>query len=179
MSQFFINSSSSAPPPTVPTSFVTDNGTAIPAANVLNVNGDVVGGSGIVTSANPNLSNNLLIAIKNSNTATTQTVGAVTADIITIPLSTTPTTYVFEARVAAFEPTTPASAGFSLFCTIRSGAVSATLITDTDKINHRESALNLCDANFVVSSDNAILRVTGVAGLTIDWAAFSVYVSRS
>ena len=59
MSQIFKNLASGPVPPSVPTSFVTDNGTAIPALNILNVNG----GPGVVVSANPNGSNNMLISI--------------------------------------------------------------------------------------------------------------------
>jgi hypothetical protein len=61
MSQFYVGVTAGSLPPSVPTSFVTDNGTAIPAANILNVNG----GPGISTSANPNGSNNLLISLDN------------------------------------------------------------------------------------------------------------------
>lgn len=45
--------------PTVPTSFVTDSGTVIPAANVVNVNG----GPGIEVIANPTGSNNMVIVL--------------------------------------------------------------------------------------------------------------------
>lgn len=46
MSQIFTSSLSSPPPPVVPTSFVTDSGIAVPAANILNV----LGGTGVNTS---------------------------------------------------------------------------------------------------------------------------------
>ena len=55
-----INTVSGAVPPTVATSYVTDNGTAFPALNILNVNGGV----GVVTSA-PGSSNQIVITVKN------------------------------------------------------------------------------------------------------------------
>lgn len=59
MSQFFQNSLSSPVPPTVPTSFVTDSGTVIPAANVVNVNG----AAGVQVIANPTGSNNMVVQL--------------------------------------------------------------------------------------------------------------------
>lgn len=59
MSQFFVGTSSGSLPPSVPTSFVTDSGTVVPAANVVNVNG----AAGVQVVANPNGSNNMVISI--------------------------------------------------------------------------------------------------------------------
>lgn len=57
MSQFYQGVTAGALPPSVPTSFVTDNGTVIPAANIVNI----TGGPGIEVVANPTGSNNLVI----------------------------------------------------------------------------------------------------------------------
>ena len=58
MSQFYLTSQAAPPPPTVATSYVTDSGTAVPAANVLNV----FGGIGSTTSGS---GNTVTITVKN------------------------------------------------------------------------------------------------------------------
>ncbi len=60
MSQIIKNLASGPVPPSVATSYVTDSGTATPAANVLNV----LGGTGATTSA-PGSSNTILVTVKN------------------------------------------------------------------------------------------------------------------
>lgn len=59
MSQFYVGVSAGSLPPTVPTSFVTDNGTVIPSGNIINVNG----GAGVQVIANPNGSNNMVVNV--------------------------------------------------------------------------------------------------------------------
>ena len=61
MSQFYQGVTAGSLPPVVPTSFVTDLGTVIPAANIVNVNG----GNGVQVVANPNGSNNMVINVIN------------------------------------------------------------------------------------------------------------------
>lgn len=173
MSQVIKNLASGPVPPTVATSYVTDDGTAIPAGSVLNV----LGGSGIETYADPNLSNNLFIQVQNSFTDQTVTVGAVTSDITTIALPAAGT-YTIETRAAAWNASGPNAAGFSINGVIRSDGVTATLIGDSDGFTHTDVALDDSDVNIIASGNNAIVRVLGVAGLTINWGAFTVYVFR-
>jgi len=59
MSQFYQGVVSGSLPPSVPTSFVTDSGTVIPAGNIVNV----TGGPGVEVIADPNGSNNMVINI--------------------------------------------------------------------------------------------------------------------
>ena len=173
MSQFYQATTAGSLPPSVPTSFVTDDGTAIPAGNILNVNG----ADGIVTSANPDGSNNLVITLQNSFVDQAQTIGATTADITTVPL-TVAGTYTFESRVAAWESTGPNGAGFSINGVVRSDGATATLIGDSDGFTHQDVALNNTDVNLVVSGNNAVIRVLGEAGLTVNWGSLTVYVFR-
>lgn len=119
------------------------------------------------------------VSLNNSLSGTGQTIGAVNADIITLPLGATPGTYVFTCSVAGFESTTPAGAGYQIIGSVRTTGAAATLVGSPDKISHEEAAITAGDADIVVSANSAIVRVLGVAGLTIDWGARLGYIFRS
>ena len=104
------------------------------------------------------------------------TVGGTTADIITFSLGATPATFFFTFQLAAFNPSTPSGAGYASFGTARTTGAAATVIGDTDSVVHEEAALIATDFNLIPSGNNVILRVTGVAGLTIDWSLVGYYV---
>lgn len=99
---------------------------------------------------------------------TATTVGATTADLFSVPLGATPGTFQFEARVKAFNAATPAAAGFNIYATFITNGTTARLVGEQPIFNE-DMALEDCDANFVASGNNAILRVLGVTGLTIVW----------
>lgn len=100
---------------------------------------------------------------------TADTIGAVTADLITIPLGLVAGTYQFEARAKAFESTTPAGAGYNIYATFTTDGASATLVGNQDIFNE-DAALSTADAYFVASGNNAVLQVLGVAALTLHWS---------
>jgi hypothetical protein len=177
MSQFFqgtINSGNL--PPEVPTSFVTDDGTGIPAAHILNV----LGGSGIETYVDPNLSNNLYIKVQNSTTDTNQTIDDEIVTLSTIDCSA-PGTYFFTSQISAFT-TGGNGLGAQLYTTAISDGSTLTVIDDTDSVGHRTPALsgpgNTINYEIVYSVTNALLRVTGEDNFTIDWGAITIYVYK-
>lgn len=177
MSEYHIASQSAPPPPEVPTDFVTDSGTAIPAANILNVNGgstSVNDNDGIRVIANPDLSNNELIQLTNRLYGTATTVGAGTADIITFAPSVIGV-YSLECRIAAYNTTTPLGSGYSLFGAIRFDGVNSNVCDTFDEIVNEEGAMAGVDIAVVVSGANIIVRATGYAGQTINWSAVSLY----
>lgn len=172
MSQIYKTVSSA---PAVATSYVTDSGTATPAANILNILGNdstTNNANGINTTGS---GNTVTVLLTNRLQGSGTTVGAVTADIITFALGATPGTYSFEFRVSGFESTTPAGCGYSVFGTVRTTGVAATAVGTADVIVNEEAALNDCDIDIIASGNNAILRVTGVLGLSVDWGAVGLY----
>ena len=101
---------------------------------------------------------------------TTTTIGAVTADILTIPLGVIAGTFQLEARVKAYDSVIPSAAGYNLFSTVLTDGITGTLIGN-QPIYNESMILEDADAYFVVVGNNAILRVLGVAAITLDWTA--------
>lgn len=112
------------------------------------------------------------LSVTNENVGTVTTVGATTQNIITIPLGAVAGTYQFEARVKAFDASTPSGAGYNIYATLRTDGATATLIGNQDVFNE-DPALATADAYFIASGNNAVLQVLGVTGLTINWSAES------
>jgi hypothetical protein len=184
MSQFYTAQSGVTPiPPSVPTEFVADDSTiAVPAGNILNVlsrDNGINNLNGIQTTANPNLSNNLYVQLTNRVHGTTTTVGAVTSNAITFPLGATPGTFFLTFTVAVFNASTPAGAGYETYTTIRTDGTTATVIGDTDSITHEDPVLVASNAQVVVSGNNVIFQVTGVAGLSVDWTVVGTYLEAT
>lgn len=179
MSQAGIISISAAPlPPDVPTQFTADSGSAVPVANNLNVFGidsTINDNDGIQTQASGSTLN---VVITNRLQAQGSTVGAVDTDLVTFDLGTSPGTYTFDISVTGFESTTPAGCGYQLFGAVRTDGATATLIGTPDRIANEEAALVACQASLVVSGNNAVIRVTGVAGLTVNFGTVALYTFR-
>ena len=109
-------------------------------------------------------------------TGTAQTIGATTADAITMSLGISATTKIAEVKVVGFESTTPTGCGYNLIGVVRTTGAAATFIGTQDKYTAEAAGLFGCDANFVVVGNDLIIRVTGIAGLTINWKAILTYI---
>src|SRR5260221_508932 len=91
MSQFFQGVTAGSLPPSVPTSFVTDSGTVVPSAHIVNVNG----GSGVQVIANPNGSNNMVINLNEISPSYTDVTFAMS------PYTVTATDYFLSVNATA------------------------------------------------------------------------------
>jgi hypothetical protein len=176
----FISTSSGPPPPSVPTSFVTDNGTAVPALNILLVEGKTStqnNANGVITKGGvvgTGTSNEVDIVLTNRLTGSVTTVGAANGDIITF----TPTVvgvYSIEYRTAAYNTTSLIGAGYSQFGGVRFDGVNSNLCSAFDDILSEEGTMPAVDLQIVVSGANIILRATGYAGQTINWSSVGLY----
>lgn len=156
--------------------FITDSGTAETIASTIDIlTSDTTANNanGILSTGSSNV---VTILLTNRLQGTSQTIGAVTSNIVTFSLGATPATYVIESNFCAFEPTTPAGAGYSVFGTVRTDGTTAFLVGTPDKITNEDTALIACDVAYVVSGNNVILQSLGATGLTIDWSVVGYYV---
>ncbi len=120
-----------------------------------------------------------LFSIGSPSTGSGSTTGAVTANIITIPLGSVPGVYTIEARVAGFNASTPAGAGYQLIGMFRTTGLAASIIGSVERVANEEAALAAANATMVASGNNVLIQVTGVALLTIDWVVQSEYTEAT
>lgn len=180
MSQFFVGVTAGSLPPVVATSYVTQDGTAVPAANVLIVNGidsTENNANGIITKGGvvgTGTANEVDVVITNRIAGTTATSGAVTSAIITFPL-TVVGTYAVECRIASYNTTATLGAGYSVFGTARFDGVNANLVGTPDKITNEEGAMSAANVTMTVSGANILINGVGYAAQTINWSAVALY----
>ena len=170
-----INTTSGGSPPNVPTSFVTDSGTAVPAANILNVftaesaanfdNGIHDTGSG----------NTITISLTNRQTGLLTTTDASVQTIITFPLGATPGVYLFDGTVQAYDITDVAGGAYNYATGIRTDGATGTILGTEFKDVFEDLAMSAADFNANVSGNNLIIQVQGLAGKTLHWNAFLSY----
>lgn len=167
--------------PTAATTFVTDAGIATPALNILNIITAGGGTDGIQTSGAGNTIT--ITPTPMSITGGAVTIGAVTANPVTLGLGAVAGTYTLNIIVSAFSNTTavggasPAvGAGYGIVASVRTTGAAAVLVPNQAVDEMEEAALLPCNAAVVVAGNNAIIQVTGTAGLTVEWNVVAQYV---
>lgn len=183
MSQIYKPLTSSGPiPPIIPTSFVTDNGTAVPSANILLINGKtsnennnngVISKGGVVGTGT---SNEVDVVLTNRVSGSVTTADATVTAVTTFSLGATPGVYNFDIQIAGYDLTDVAGCGYFISGSVRTTGAAAVLVGTPDKITNEEASTIGCDANLTVSGNNAVVTVTGIAGKSIDWRSLSQYI---
>lgn len=184
MSQIYKPLTSDGPiPPNIPTSFITQDGTAVPAANVLIVNGTdssenndngIISKGGVVGTGT---SNEVDIVITNRITGTATTTDNITPQTLTtFSLGATPATYLLEIRIIAYNVTDALSAGYTSTSTIRTTGVSGSEISANPGIVSEEGTMTGVVVQNQISGNNVETIVTGLSGKTIHWKALTTYI---
>lgn len=178
------NNSSITPviPPEVATSYVTNNGTAIPSANVLqivaidvtddNQNGIQVEGGLVQTGA----SNKVEVQLTNRITGT----GTTTDDTTLVPLfsfdlGATPGTYLFQHNVLAYNVTDSTSLGYVIYKVVRTDGTAGVPISSQPGIQGDEDDMVNALVQGAVLGNTVAIRVRGLLDKTIHWYTKTTY----
>ena len=166
--------------------FVTNDGTAEPVANILNVIGgdssNTNNEQGIETAGGltmAGLKENLRIRLTNRVQTDVQTVGATTATGATLLLSARPDgIFVFEGRVGAYNKTDNAGASYRFTAAVRVTSGSATEIAIETKDVFEEASMTAANIDVKIVADAFTVEVTGFADggdKTINWNTYFEY----
>jgi hypothetical protein len=167
---------------TVPTSFDTDSGTAIPVTNVL----DIVGGDSNADSAEgiqtTGATNVVTVELTNRVTASGSTAGAASDDILVAsfdasPFSGTAGIYNFNVQVACFDSGNSVGACYHLYGGIRTNGTTPVLLgSDFDGFVHEDSAISAASVMADITGNDLVLDVQGVAGFNLEWEVLATYM---
>jgi hypothetical protein len=180
LSQIYKNQIGSGPlPPNIPTSFVTDSGTVIPALNVVNINGgDTTANNilGIQVIANPNGSNNEVVQLTNRYTgAVTTTDGTTVKTLLSLPAGAIPGTYLFTYGVCGYNITDATGAAYYFTATVRTTGAALIVFGVNDIFVSEEGTMVGVSVLGGTSGNNYTVTVQGLAGKTIDWNIVGTY----
>lgn len=168
-------------PPAVATSYVTQNGTAVPSANVLLVNGidsSENNDNGIITKGGvvgTGTVNELDVVITNRITGTVTTTNATPVTIASFTLGAIPAVFTFDIQIASFNVTDVNGDGYFISGSARTDGATATLCGTPDKIVNEE-VVDTADANMIVIGNTIVVQAVGIAGKTHRWKTLITYV---
>lgn len=187
MSQIYKSSTSSSPiSPDIPTQFDTQDGNAVPSANILIVNAydttenndngiETKGGTASGDPPGTGLSNELDVYLTNRLQASGSTVGAVTTPIATMNLGAVAGNYAWEFYVSGYESTAPSGTAYNILSCVRTTGAAATLVGTSDESYVEDADLATSDVQVTVSGNNVVINAIGIAGLTINWNVIGIY----
>jgi hypothetical protein len=156
-----------------------NDGIAVPptANNIFVVGGSlsVNNTNGITTTGNAGASTETF-NLTNRVQGTVTTANATPTTLTTFALGAVPGVYNFDIQISGYDITDTAGVGYFISGSVRTTGAAAVLVGTPDKIVNEEAATVACDANLIVSGNNAVVQVTGIAAKTIDWRALSQYI---
>lgn len=167
--------------PTVATSYTTNNGTAIPDLNILQVDADDVTDNnvnGIQTTGGlveAGASNRVQVELTNRLQGTASITENVTGDVITFDLGSSAAVYRFEFRVTGRDTGNGDGVGYSVWASARTDGIASTIIQSPNIDADEDISLIAALIDVVASGNDIILQPTGVTGRTISYSAIGLY----
>ncbi len=156
-----------------------NDGVAVPptANNIFLVGGTLSSNNtnGITTTGDAGTSTET-VNLTNRVQGIVTTANATPTTLTTFALGATPGVYNFDIQISGFDVTDTAGCGYFISGSVRTTGAAAVLIGTPDKITNEEAATTACDANLIVSGNNAIVQVTGIAATSINWRSLSQYI---
>lgn len=174
MSQFVQGVTAGALPPSVPTSFHTDNGDAVPSANVINVTTDFTSSLSYYTEGGINASasgNTITILKTNIIEATVTTNDATPTLLLSFDLGAVTGVYFFMGILFAYNTTDNIAATYNLAEACRTDGVTSTKIAFKTNNTFEENGMQQCDYTIETDGNSFEVEVEGLAGKTINWKA--------
>lgn len=166
-------------PPSVPTSFVTDIGTVVPAANIVNINGGYTltnNVNGLRVIANPTLSNNELVQLTNrfQVSGTTSTIAPTT--IYTQPLGAVPAMYLFKWDMVILDTTSSLGAAYSLLVPMRTNGTTAIATVRQEFYEAEEGALVGITVSSGPIGNSFFVSIAGINTDSLDFNLTGTYL---
>jgi len=173
MSQFFQGTTAGSLPIIVPTSFITDDGTAVPAANVLNV----LGGAGINTYADPDPGDNLYISAYEILGAVTTTDDTPTS-LISYSLGVGVGVWLYSFRLVVYNLTDILGTGTDIKFSSRTTATTAIGIGNPSYFFFEDVGMETLDVAISYAQNPNFLNiaVTGLVGKTLNWKIEGTFI---
>lgn len=183
MSQFYTGVTAGSLPPTVPTSFTTNNGTATPLANNIIIHGissssnnanGIISNGGVVGTG---IQNEVDIALTNRITGSTMTSDGAgqTQTFSNFNLGSTPGTYIFTIDVVAYNITDAISASYKVFLSRRTNGAAAFGVGSDWFVDFDEGNMLNVTVTAQTVGNTFQISVTGLAGKVIDWLSVATY----
>jgi len=175
MSQIYKDRSTGPVPPSVPTSLETQDGTAVPLANVLIVNGiDSTENNinGIITKggvAGTGTQNKVDIVLTNRATGAVTTTDATPITIITFNCGATPGVYTIVGSISGFNSTVASGGSYQFIAGVRTTGAASILIASQISDIFEEAGMAASDISVSASGNDFLVTVTGIAATNISW----------
>lgn len=182
MSNAYLKVTSGNLPPEVATSYETQNGTAVPSANILIVNGvdsTENNANGIIAKggvAGTGTVNDVDIVLTNRITGTVETVGATSQNVITFTPPATAGIYDLIIHLCAFNAADVLGTTYEINGAVVCDGLGFVATTGTPTIEmDGNAAFNVNQVNVSISLGVIDVTVLGLATKTIRWTGLMTY----